>query len=93
MKQIIFTYNPENFKSEIVDEVTKNIVNHLNELKHPNEVSLVTKKEAAKLLKISISTLNRRTKMGELTAYYQCNRVFYKKNELLKSLIPSNQSK
>ena len=87
MKQIIFTLDPDEYKSEIVSEVTNNIISHLNKLQIPEEMALLTRKEASELLRISMSSLNRRTKNGELKAYYQCNRVFYKKHELLKSLI------
>ena len=52
------------------------------------EPELLTREEACKLLKIDSSTLWRWTVKGSVIAYGIGNRRFYKKEELLNSLIP-----
>ena len=51
---------------------------------------LLTRLETAKLLKINLTSLWKHTKSGKLISYGIGNRVFYKKDEVLKSLIRIN---
>ena len=84
MKQIIFTVDPEEYKKEIVSEIIFQINTARN---NPNpSTRLLSRKEAAKLLKIALSTLWKYTKNGDLKAYYIGNKVFYKENELIAGL-------
>jgi hypothetical protein len=55
---------------------------------NPNE--LITRAEACALLKINITTLWNWTKKGNIIAYGIGNRVYYKKGELMQSLIRIN---
>lgn len=48
---------------------------------------LLTRTEASELLKVNITTLWNWTKSGKITAYGIGNRVYYKKQELLSSLV------
>jgi predicted site-specific integrase-resolvase len=54
------------------------------------EEELLSREETSNLLKINLSTLWRWTKDGKVSAYGIGNRIFYKKDELLKSLIKIN---
>uniref|UniRef100_UPI0030BDF5B1 helix-turn-helix domain-containing protein n=1 Tax=Riemerella anatipestifer TaxID=34085 RepID=UPI0030BDF5B1 len=47
---------------------------------------LMHKKEVAKMLRVSLMTINNWTKQGLLTSYRIGNRVMYKKDEVLQSL-------
>lgn len=53
----------------------------------PPEPELLTREEACKLLKVDSSTLWRWTNEGKIIAYGIGSRRFYKKEEILKSLI------
>ncbi|MCO7355911.1 helix-turn-helix domain-containing protein, partial [Riemerella anatipestifer] len=45
---------------------------------------LMNKKEVAKMLRVSLMTINNWTKQGLLTSYRIGNRVMYKKDEVLQ---------
>ena len=51
---------------------------------------LLTRAEASNLLKINITTLHNWTKKGNIIAYGIGNRVYYKRGELMGSLIRIN---
>ena len=65
-----------------LEEVIKN-----NSKNIPPDQELLTREEACMLLKIDSSTLWRWTNKGKITAYGIGSRRFYKKEELLNSLI------
>lgn len=50
----------------------------------------LTRKEAAELLKVSLPTLHRWTKLRKITAHGIGNKVLYKLSELEESLIKMN---
>lgn len=49
---------------------------------------IVTRKEAAKMLSVSLTTLKSWTDLGLLKSYKLGGRIYYKENEVLESLIP-----
>ena len=57
--------------------------------KNEDEI-ILSRLETAKLLKINLTSLWKHTKSGKLKSYGIGNRVFYKKNEVLKSLTRIN---
>ena len=57
--------------------------------KNEDEI-LLTRLETAKLLKINLTSLWKHTKSGKLISYGIGNRVFYRKDEVLKSLTRIN---
>ena len=79
-------------KKELEELITKS----LNEAVKNNlparsaKEELLTREEASELLKIDLSTLWRWTNKGQVIAYGIGKRVFYKKEELLNSLIKIN---
>ncbi|MFH4963660.1 helix-turn-helix domain-containing protein [Gaetbulibacter sp. M235] len=84
MKRIIFTFDPEEFKNDLVSEVVKNLSLTRN---NPNQGSrLLTRKETAEYLRIALSTLWKLTKLGQIEAVYIGNRVFYKEEAVEKAL-------
>ena len=52
-----------------------------------DQEELLTRKEAANLLKIDSSTLWHWTKKGKLPSYGIGNRVYYKRSEIMESLV------
>jgi excisionase family DNA binding protein len=52
----------------------------------PDSNGLLTRQEAADMLKITLPTLNNWTKAGVLTASYLGRRVYYNKQDIINSL-------
>ena len=75
----------EDLIGKSLEEVIKN-----NTLNKTTNQELLTRKEACKLLKIDSSTLWRWSNKGKIIAYGIGSRRFYKKEELLNSLIKLN---
>jgi hypothetical protein len=80
--------------TDLEELITRVVKDQLQEFKrnvpteNPNE--LITRAEACTLLKINITTLWNWTKKGNIIAYGIGNRVYYKKGELMQSLIRIN---
>ena len=55
-----------------------------------NPTELLTRKQAAELLQVNLSTLWAWTRAKKLNSYGLGNRVFYKKSELFDALRPLN---
>src|SRR4030095_7893072 len=88
MQNIILTpITLEQLKSEITGALKKEItilVESLNCSKQEDE--LITRKQAAKLLGVSLVTINDWTKTGKITGYRIASRIRYKKSEVEASL-------
>jgi excisionase family DNA binding protein len=87
--QIIFDVLTKDELKGIISNSIQEVIKK-SSVKEKKEEELLTRDEASNLLKINLSTLWRWTKDGKLSAYGIGNRVFYKKDELLKSLIKIN---
>ncbi len=87
MKQINITQiDPDEFLSRF-DFRLKEILEKISSQKSEE---LLTRKEAAKYLKISLTTLYYWTKKGKIPAYSVSNRLYYKRSEIDASLIKIN---
>ena len=53
---------------------------------NPDKEDLISRKEAAKLLQISLPTLNELSKSGKLPFYRLSRRVYYKRSEIFSSM-------
>lgn len=84
--QIIFDVLSKQELEELVGKSLEEVIKN-NSLTQPPSQELLTREETCKLLKIDSSTLWRWTNKGKITAYGIGNRRFYKKEELLESLI------
>jgi hypothetical protein len=65
-------------------------IQKLNALPENNDDILLSRLETSKLLKINLTSLWKHTKSGKLKSYGIGNRVFYIKEEILKSLTRIN---
>lgn len=80
--------------SDLEELITRVVKEQLQELvknvpiENPDE--LLTRAEASYLLKINITTLHNWTKKGKIIAYGIGNRVYYKRGELMGSLVRIN---
>lgn len=79
----IIMLNPEELKAIIIDAIKPLISSQKNV---ENEDLLITRKEAADLLHISLTTLDTYTKQGLLVRYKVGHRVLYKKSEIIASV-------
>jgi len=85
--------SPEELKESILTDVKKELVNlveKLNLFKKPQE-EFLTRKEAAKMLKISLVTITDWNKKGILNPYRLGNLIRYKKSELEEAMVQINQ--
>ena len=71
---------------ELSQLIAKEVVKQLNDKKEP-ESDLLTREETCDFLKINSSTLWDWTNKGKVQAYGIGNRRYYKKSEILESLI------
>lgn len=73
---------------KLVDKLEKKIATLIST---QNDDELLTRTETAKILKVELTTLWNWTKKGKITAYGIGNRVYYKRGEIMKSLIILNR--
>ena len=92
MENAIMLYNLT--PTDLEDLIRKVVREQMEEFKKnvptENPDELLTRAEACALLKINITTLHNWTKKGKIIAYGIGNRVYYKRGELMGSLIRIN---
>ncbi len=76
---------PEKFKAEILNGVREMLSEFI--LESNSEDKLLTRKEVAKLLSISLPTLRSYVKRGLLKEHRIGARVLYKKSEVIESFV------
>lgn len=79
----------EELKDIINSSLKEQLDDVFDALKRGKNETLLTREETCKLLKINSTTLWKWTKDKKLTSYSICNRIYYKKSEVLDSLTPS----
>tara|TARA_B110000483_G_scaffold70813_1_gene88437 strand:- start:763 stop:1047 length:285 start_codon:yes stop_codon:yes gene_type:complete len=84
--QIIFDVLSKEELKDLVGKSLEEVIKN-NSLTQPPDQELLTREETCKLLKVDSSTLWRWTNKGKVIAYGIGNRRFYKKEELISSLI------
>lgn len=83
--------NANDFKNEIVKDVTNALKGYAETLQNPDKEKLLTRQETADLLSISLVTLWEWTKKDIVPAYRIGNKVRYKKQEILLALQQMNK--
>jgi excisionase family DNA binding protein len=88
MEQVQFIQTtPEELQKSILAGIDKKL-NELKEQFQPKEpTKYIAREEVAKMLNISISTVERWTKKGKLNAYGIGRRIYYKHTEIEAALI------
>ena len=84
--QIIFDVLSKEELKDLVGRSLEEVIKN-NSLTQPTDQELLTREETCELLKVDSSTLWRWTNKGKVKAYGIGNRRFYKKEELISSLI------
>lgn len=91
MKELlVIQITTEELQELIYDSVLKAFKELKKTIAKEEPEQLLTRKEVAKLLKISLPTLYYWTKEGKLKHYKTGSRVYYKKNEVMSALGKSN---
>lgn len=83
--------NANDFKNEIVKDVTNALKVYAETLQNPDKEKLLTRQETASLLSVSLVTLWDWTKKDIVPAYRIGNKVRYKKQEILLALQQMNK--
>ncbi|WP_438711438.1 helix-turn-helix domain-containing protein [Aquimarina muelleri] len=82
----IYYLTPE----ELVNQLEERFKIALGSIRAENTKSdseeLLTREQTAKLLSVSLPTLNKWSKLGILNSYHMGNRVYYKKQEIISTL-------
>lgn len=92
MEKIIMLHciSPEELK-QIIKEVIKEELSEVrNQLEEKDSEILLTRAETCEFLKINNTTLWHWTKKGKIDSYGIGNRRYYKKEDILKSLVLLN---
>ena len=85
--QIQLIQNPLEFKNSILEGVKEQIGELKSSYQPKSPEELLTRTETAELLKINISTLSYWTKQGKLKSYGIASRVYYKRSEIMKTIV------
>jgi excisionase family DNA binding protein len=85
-KVLIHCISPEEFRQIIKDVIRKELFANDARAKK-DETVFLTRDEACAILRINKTSLWKWTKKGRLISYGIGNRVLYKKNEVIESLI------
>ncbi|NQY30382.1 MAG: helix-turn-helix domain-containing protein [Flavobacteriaceae bacterium] len=76
----------EELVDKVADKLVLKIEEYLKELSSKKEDVLLSRRETADYLKVDLSTIHNWTKNSKIKAYYLGNRVYYKKEEIIKVL-------
>lgn len=83
---ILSTYSPEEITGIIQNAVKEAMKGNFHLPSNSTSEKLLTRKETAEKLKISLVTLNDWTKRGIVQSYIIGGRVLYKESEVVESL-------
>lgn len=81
----LYGVNPQDLLTPL--ESIKSLLTELKELISPTSDRLLSRKEVAEMLGISISTVHNWTTVGRLKAYGGGRRVYYKSSEVENALV------
>jgi excisionase family DNA binding protein len=83
--------NADDFKNEIINVVITALKSFAGQSQTNNSEIILSREEAAKLLKISLVTLWDMTRKDKIPAFRIGNKVRYKKSDVLNALTQKNQ--
>jgi len=78
---------PNELQNAIIEGVNKQLEELKNHFQPKEPTELLTRSETSALLKINLTTLWNYTKQGKLISYGIGNRVYYKRAEVMQSII------
>ena len=88
-EQVFSSISVDQLKTSISEDLFNKIAPLVSSVQHQNpETELLSRKEAAKLLGVSLPTILKWTKTGKINGYRISSRVRYKRSEIESSLSP-----
>ena len=84
---LLHCISPEEFKAIVKDVIREELIDVRKQLEEKDSEVLLTRQETCEFLKIDSSTLWSWTKKGKIPCYGIANRRYYKKEDLLNSLV------
>ncbi|GGD99592.1 helix-turn-helix domain-containing protein [Planktosalinus lacus] len=87
----LYGVTPEQFKTEILDGVSKQLLEFSKNFKPKEPVIWITRKEASELIGVSLVTIHNWSKEGIINPYKIGNRVRFKRSEIENILLNSNK--
>lgn len=88
MKQLqMVQITPEELKELILDGVKEELKSFKKHFQPKEPAEYMTRVDVAELLKINLSTVHNWTKKGTITSYQIGGRVYYKRQEIVDSII------
>lgn len=94
MEQVVFTQVPiVDLQGYIAQTIRRELADILKADPAPDPDELVTRKQAAKYLGLSLPTLHEYTQRGIVTGYRIGSRVRYRRGELLNALLKVQAAK
>ena len=85
-----FQITPEEFKNLLIKAVKEQVQELKTEFEPKKPTEYLTRSEVALMLKIDLSTVHNWSKSGKLIPYGIGNRVYFKRDEVEKSIIKIN---
>jgi hypothetical protein len=79
---------PDELKDAIINGVRKELEKLKKDFQPKDPEQFLTRNEVADMLKINISTVHNWTKEGTLIRHQIAGRVYYKRTEIEKSIVP-----
>ena len=80
---------PQELSELIAGQISDQLKALRESIPHPEQ--LLTREQTAELLQVDLSTLWHWSKKGKLKSYGIANRVYYKRSDIEKALIPLNE--
>jgi hypothetical protein len=94
MKTINFIQvTPEQLQESILQGIRDELNDFKKEFQPKKPEELLTRTETAKLLKITVTTLDRWTTQGQLQRYGLGKKIFYKRSQVESSLVNLKSNK
>ena len=85
-KLFLTSFSKEKLQALINETLDNKLIQSQSPIKEEKKEKLLTRNEAAALLKITLVTLSDWSSKGLLQSYYMGGRVYYKEHEIINSL-------
>lgn len=86
MKQVLLSPITLEEWTQVVNTAVENVIKNYKPPTPPPDNEYISRKETARILGISLPTLNNYTKRGLISSYRIGSRIRYKKDDVLESL-------
>ena len=85
MQDVILISLPQEKLEQLIQNAVQKALSNTDEAKEHNQNELLTRKEAANYLNVSVATIDNWTRIGKIIKHYNGTAVRFKKSELESS--------